>query len=86
MWHSSWYVSKYTMLEMVYMVTVGRSKTLFLCYSAVTPIPAQSFQDSTRRRFKKRQVKISIPIAVEKQGKITQVPLFKHPGHELISS
>ena len=44
------------------LITVGSSKTLFLCYAAVTHIVAKSFQESTRRRFEKRRVEISLAI------------------------
>ena len=44
------------------LITVGSSKILFLCYAAVTHILAKSFQESTRRRFEKRRVEISLAI------------------------
>ena len=44
------------------LITVESSRTLFLCYAAVTPISAQSFQESTRRRFEKRRVEISLAL------------------------
>ena len=47
------------------LITVGSSKTLFLCYAAVTPIPAKSLQESIRRRFKKRRVEISFTIVTK---------------------
>ena len=44
------------------LITAGSSKTLFLCYAAVTHVLAKSFQESTRRRFEKRQVESSLAI------------------------
>ena len=44
------------------LITVGSSKTLLLCYAAVTHILAKSFQESSRQRFEKRWLKISLPI------------------------
>ena len=44
------------------LITVESSRALFFCYAAVIPIPVQSFQESTRRRFEKRRVEISLSI------------------------
>ena len=42
------------------LITVGNTKTLFLCYAAVTHILAKSFQESTRCR-----VEILLAIVVD---------------------
>ena len=46
------------------LITEGSSKTWFSCYAAVTHVLAKSFQESTRRRFEKRLVKISLAIVL----------------------
>ena len=44
------------------LITVGSSRTLFLCYAAVTLITAQSFQES-RRRFEHVKLKLTQSIS-----------------------
>ena len=50
------------------LITEGSSKILFLCYAAVTPMPVQSFQESTRRRIEKLRVEILLSILTKKNG------------------